>query len=89
MAQRLPFGVGVSYYPNQTKYKTQHKFQSRLNFGILVGYGMNPGNDWAGTYLVVDFDCFVNKSLDDFADPREFKNMEPRETKVIKLEAKG
>ena len=41
----LPFGVGVFYYPNKTKYKHQHKFQSRLSYGILVGYGVDPGND--------------------------------------------
>ena len=56
--QRLPFGIGVFYYPNKTKYKHQYTFSSRFSFGILVGYGVTPGNNWAGTYLVVDFDEF-------------------------------
>ena len=89
---RVPFGVGVFYYPNDTKYKHQHKFQSRLSYGIIVGYGMEPGQEWDGTYKVIDLDFFVNKSLDDFADPVAFghpKDINPHETKVIKLEAKG
>ena len=55
---RLPLGVGVFYYPNNTKYKHQRKFQSRLCYGILVGYGVEPGNDWAGAYLVIDLGEF-------------------------------
>ena len=41
---RLPFGVGVFYYLNKTRYKHQHKCQSRLNYGVLVGYGFELGN---------------------------------------------
>ena len=86
---RLPFGVGVFFYPNQTKYKHQHKFQARLSYGVLVGYGVEPGNSWASTYPVFDLDDFVNRSLDDFSHPREFSNVTPHETKVIKVESKG
>ena len=39
-ATPLPFGLGLYYYPNKTKYKHQHKFQSRLCYGIIVGYGL-------------------------------------------------
>ena len=35
-ATPLPFGLGVYYYPNKTKYRHQHKFQSRLCYGILI-----------------------------------------------------
>ena len=85
----MPFGLGAFYYPNKTKYKHQHKFQSRLSYGVVVGYGTDPGNEWDGTYKVVDLDSFVGKSLDDFTDPVEFGRIVPHETKVIKLESKG
>lgn len=86
---RLPFGLCVFLYPNKTKYNHQHKFQSRLSYGILVGYGVEPGNNWDGTYLVIDLDGFDNKSLDDFTDLSEFVHVTPHATKVIKIEAKG
>ena len=68
-APPLTFGLGVYFYPNQTEYKHQHKFQSRLCYGIIVGFGLSPGHSWDGTYMVVDLDHFVYRSLDEFADP--------------------
>ena len=29
--------------------------------------------DWAGMYLIIDIDEFVNERLDEFADPSEFR----------------
>ena len=55
----------------------------------MVGYVSTPGNEWDGTDKVVDLDHFVNKSLDDFVDPKVFRSVTPHETKVVKLEAKG
>lgn len=85
----LPFGLGVYFCPNKTKYKHQHKFQSRLCYGILIGFGLNPGHGWDGTYLVVDLDHFVLRSLDEFADPKVFSRMKPHATQVIKTEVDG
>ena len=85
----LPFGVGVYFSPNKTKYKHQHKFQSRFCYGIIVGFGLSPGHVWDGTDMVVDVDHFVYRSLDEFAEPKEFTKMKPHCTYVIKAEVDG
>ena len=77
------------FYPNKTEYKHQHKFASRLCYGVIVGFGLNLGHTWDGTYLCVDLDHFVYRSLDEFADPKEFSYMKPHATKQIKTEIDG
>ena len=86
------FAMKDKWNPNDPKYKHQHKFQSRLCNGILVGYGVAPGNDWAGTYPAIDLDEFVDKMLGDFTDPSVFQNagvVVSHDTTTIKLETKG
>ena len=50
---RLPFGLGVYFYPSPTKYRPDSKFETRLNYGILLGYRMDPGIKWSGMYIYI------------------------------------
>ena len=61
--QRLPFGVGVFFYPAPTKYRHDSKFEARLIYGVLLGYMMDPGLKWSGLYIVADLEDFVNLSI--------------------------
>jgi hypothetical protein len=71
-AERLPLGLGILYYPTNTKYKHQSKCEARLSYGILMGYVMMPGNAWSGMYMVCDINDFVNLPLHQHADPKLF-----------------
>ena len=54
-------------------------------------YGVEPGNDWAGIYLVMDLDEFVSKMLDDSTQPsisQRAGNVPLHETTVMKTEQK-
>ena len=87
---RLPLGVGVFHFLNRTKYKYQHKFESRLCYGIPVGYVLNPGSEWSGMCSVMDLDNFVDGNLHDVPEAGEFARMQqPHYTKQIMVEPEG
>ena len=92
VGERLPFGLGAFYYPNETKQggKHVHKFQVRLSYGIIVGYQPDPGRAWSGCYFIVNVDKFIYCSRDEFADPRESSAVgQPYATRQIMLEPHG
>ena len=61
-AIRLPFGVGVFYYPAPTKVAKEattkgyiSKFAPRLSYGVFMGYVLDPGHRWTGMYIVAEW----------------------------------
>ena len=89
-AERLPIGMGVFYYPTNTKYKHMSECEARLSYGILLGYVVDPGTAWSGLYMVCDLNDFINIPLHEMTDPKHFnKCRRPHYTKVIQLDPEG
>ena len=89
-AERLPLGGGVLYYPVKTKYTHQSKVESRLSYGVFLGYVMDEGNIWTGMYAVADLDDFAHCSLDQLESYKAFKACrQPHCTEVLRLEPNG
>ena len=57
----LPFGAAVSYLAPDTSRegKNPSKLGPRLTYGILVGYKVNVGGVWSGSYHVVPYSAFA------------------------------
>ena len=58
----IPPGCGVFFTPAPTKYENS-KVGPTLQYGIFMGYEMQPGGIWSGRYLVCDIDDFTGCSL--------------------------
>ena len=87
---RLPFGLGAYFYPTPTKCRPDSKFETRLNYGILLGYRMDPGVKWSGMYIVADLTDFANTSLHQNAASTSYAHcMTPHLTRCIRLERDG
>lgn len=54
-------------------YLRNSKFETRLCYGIFMGYMMTPGIKWSGICKVIDISEFVGKNLHQLAPHEDFK----------------
>ena len=59
-ALQIPFGCGVQFMPTRRK-NIKVGFDNKLQYGLFVGYFVQPGGVWSGDYLVVDFSVLSTK----------------------------
>ena len=47
---RIPFGAIIEFLPIRKEHK--HPGKQKTRYGIFLGYHMQPGEFWSGTYMV-------------------------------------
>ena len=60
----IPFGCLVEFLPKPDAIRAMPKFEPRSNQGILVGYRLQPGGEWAKDYQVFPLAYFTDYDYD-------------------------
>ncbi len=54
----MPFGALVDFMPVPNPNDEPGAFQSKTRPGLRVGYFQQPGGEWSGDYIIVEFEAF-------------------------------
>ena len=83
-AKAIPFGAGVFYLPAPTK-TSLAKVGTRLQYGVFLGYVVEPGGRWNHKYHVAALDDFVGKDLHQHAKRSQFPHFSTHITSVVRM----